>query len=313
MSVMILLLDFYEKHLTIPLQFLKLIVMEGSEGVFAGGAKLRNLPPRMRCEIIRERRLKLTEDIVRREPKFTVHFVGSSVYCLDPRIESCGNLDDLDTFIVLPRDFDHQEFVELLGSLVDELECPDAADFELLRKGDVGIIRAGGLYEGIDIGMHIMTTDGFRSILPPFGVGRALLNCLPSKPKYTDKTFVESSLMTGERIDLPADFEVFRDGVILLKEFFGRRVGNIVTLGVLGDKFLVGETAYEFEGARIVDSLRSAMATFVRSLLFFRPAITNEEIVKMFVREERFSIQCRARLNSIIDEQRQKVLALRSS
>ena len=248
----------------------------------------------------------LLESLVSVMPDFPLAIYGSSVYgyCKDG---AHGKLDDLDFLSVVSREFDFQKILNTLrkGGL-EHVQTEHDADI-LFTEGMIDIVRVSSTFEGHCCSMHVFAEDivdlGYRATQ----VGMAVRNLVPNTPKYTNKVN-SSTTFLGEKINCPVESTVINDSAITTG-YFSHTVKGIPTVDVRADKLLTCEVVWD-PSHRITKAQKKFWKNFVRAALFYQPDISNEDILKMFGRYDRFSYEYKQRLLLKIEKERDNLFNL---
>jgi hypothetical protein len=245
-----------------------------------------------------------SETLVSAAPDFPLALYGSSVYgyC---REGSHGKLNDLDMLSVVSRQYDFENILQtLILCGIENVQAQECAK-NMFSEGAIDIVRISGRFEGHSCSVHVYAEDivdlGYRAT----NVGMVTKNLVPNVPKYTHKENCVTTFQ-GKKIHCPVESQVINDSAITTG-YFSRRVQGVPTLDIRADKFLSCEVVWDPMG-KISVSQKKFWKNLVRAALFYQPGISDEDIIKMFGRYERFSNEYKQRLIAKIEQERDNLI-----
>lgn len=248
---------------------------------------------------------KLTQRVTQTTPPFSFSIYGSSVYGVNGNIKlGKQNLCDMDTLAFLPQPISYQKLEQSMWELFDTPIVPSEEAYVDFLQGELGILRLGGSMDQLPVGIHMFNERTMRRGMGVTAIGRPLVNKLPFNRKYLDRTYNEQSVGSGKKKAFDPDVASMDGKSILLNEYFSRHTDSEPTVGVLADKLLISELIYESENSEARRLQEHLWRTFVRSNIFYNPTITNDDMLRQFVRYERFSPDFVKKLHAVINKER---------
>jgi hypothetical protein len=260
-----------------------------------------SLPPFRRFQLM----CKLTKVFATNARVLSVPFMilsyGSVSYGFHPR--NHGKLDDLDFFLVIPRDTDLFEFAATMERVFLSPIQLSFAHLASVLSGKYDMCRMYGLVNGVKVGFRIMCQDTLETIATPQGSLNQIRNVasIGQSRIVTDKEW-SFTLRRYVRITYPHDYQKLGSEQILLvlHSVFSKEGKR---LGALGRKLLTMTVVHDVENTA-ASLLSNIWSMFVQNSEKYCPNASDADIVNSIMRSERFSDGFKRKL-------REKVAGLR--
>lgn len=261
---------------------------------------------------LNEAKLCFLDKLNKLKPPFAVLLHGSTVYRDQENMDNSADnsrlhRSDLDCFTVVPDFVSKEDLKTSTEQLLELSIAPSDEELELFYTNKLGIIRAHGAVNGSDmlIGLHIMRYKTLADAVSIYHVFRGVptRNDLTFSPKYQEFAF------NGESIISVLKPTVVTDKYMEADKYFAEKTTNsagkeLPAIGILADKFLTSEIIYSPEAFNVQPLIDKFWRMFVRSAIYYRPDINNEEIIGLFSRAPRFSALYRDKLTQRIQAER---------
>lgn len=231
---------------------------------------------------------------------FSVIAYGSSSYGFNSK--NHGKLDDLDIFLVIPRDTDPEWLIMTVQMVFLTKINIKIEHLKAVISGTYDICRMYGQVRGIKIGFRIVCDDIFTSITTRKGSIVPVRNIasIGQSRIVTDKEW-NFRLCKYVPIVYRNDYERLdgEDVLLVLQYCFPKRRHR---LGPLARKLLVGTVVFDADNQKVARKLQDLWVLFIENSLRYNRDLTPLQIVNSIIRSDRFSISFKSKLCRLVTE-----------
>jgi len=214
-----------------------------------------------------------------------------------------GNLDDIDLFLVVPRELAALEIIKTAEKVFQTRFDIGQEHLQELLDGNWEMCRMYGETEGMRLGFRMLCTDTFNFLSTHKGHISTVRNVahIGQSRIVVD---VEWSVRQWRYVPTELKHTVIKRGtnnlLLVNHHVFSR---NIERLGALGRKLLTCSIVYDLEN-KTEKSLKAIWRMYVQSCLRHNPDVSTKSIINSVMRSEKFSSAFRRKLAIIINKSR---------
>lgn len=209
--------------------------------------------------------------------------------------------------IISDDDMPYDRFIHIVQHLFAKRNLPTELVYNQLISGEIGILMIKGEIEEQEVNIHFISKKTVKRLLS--GKGNQSTQTLFRKTMSTFKVLYRGYyLNNGEVADSMAEAKTYEvdDKYWSVKDPISRKShdnGHIVK-DILADKFLSATVIWDPSDIAIWASKR-IWTNYVRASLYYNPSFTDEDILNMIHRAERFSPMFRQKLLRRIRKERE--------
>jgi hypothetical protein len=296
--------------------------VQSLDGKSRQGLPFLDRPPEERSRLLKQSISHLSEVANRVQPSFALSVYGSGLYGYNS--QEIGKLDDLDILAISPREHNLANTLDNLKQMGIEIDdnSPLEALSENLKHKKIDFFRIKGIFQNIPMSIHFFAYESLANKHSPLQAFDLIYGGLTNKQKE-DKQEANSPRteigFDAVRHDISYDYQAQNNGfksaryaAVISRSKLPDEGAISPTIGVQAEKILNSKLIYQptsmSESQMDVNKLlEKYWRTFVRSALFYRPNVTNDEIVDLLVRSKRYSLEYRNQLKEKIEFERNRL------